>query len=43
MLGAYPVRVDETCWLPAMDFDAEDWSTDALVYTLNAFFFGSVP
>jgi superfamily II DNA or RNA helicase len=30
--GVYPVRVDETCWFLAVDFDGDDWSTDALAY-----------
>jgi hypothetical protein len=27
--GVYPVRVDETCWFLAVDFDGDDWATDA--------------
>jgi hypothetical protein len=30
--GVYPVRVDETCWFLAVDFDGDDWSVDALAY-----------
>jgi superfamily II DNA or RNA helicase len=30
--GVYPVRVDETCWFLAVDFDGDDWSIDALAY-----------
>ena len=30
--GVYPVRVDETCWFLAVDFDGNDWSVDALAY-----------
>jgi hypothetical protein len=30
--GVYPVRVDETCWFLAADFDGDDWSVDALAY-----------
>jgi hypothetical protein len=30
--GVYTVRVDETCWFLAVDFDGDDWSADALAY-----------
>jgi hypothetical protein len=30
--AVYPVRVDETCWFLAVDFDGDDWSKDALAY-----------
>lgn len=30
--GVYPVRIDETCWFLAVDFDGDDWSIDALAY-----------
>ncbi len=30
--GVYPVRVDGTCWFLAVDFDGDNWSTDALAY-----------
>ena len=30
--GVYPIRVDETCWFLAVDFDGDDWSADALAY-----------
>lgn len=30
--GVYPVRVDETCWFLAVDFDGDNWSIDALAY-----------
>jgi hypothetical protein len=29
--GVYPVRVDETCWFLAVDFDGDAWSVDALL------------
>jgi hypothetical protein len=30
--GVYPVLADETCWFLAVDFDGDNWSTDALAY-----------
>ena len=32
VVGVYPLRVDETCWFLAVDFDGDDWSIDALAY-----------
>src|SRR5437870_6483850 len=29
VMGVYPMLLDETCWLLAVDFDRESWQTDA--------------
>jgi superfamily II DNA or RNA helicase len=32
VVGVYPLLVDETCWLLAVDFDKESWREDVLAF-----------
>jgi superfamily II DNA or RNA helicase len=32
VIGLYPMLLDETCWLLAVDFDKETWKEDSMAY-----------